>query len=72
MTPEEAFEAAAEIVGGKSSLAREVGVTTSAVNQWKKVPARKVLLVEAAVARALARPPITRYDLRPDFYPRET
>lgn len=51
-------------VGGASTLAKLVGVTPQALWQWRRVPAARVLAVEAAT-RGL----VTRHELRPDFYP---
>lgn len=56
---------AANAVGGVSELARRIGVHHSAVCHWRKVPAERVLAVEAATESA-----VTRYDMRPDLYPR--
>lgn len=54
-------------VGSQSNLARLVGVTPQAVQQWEaanRVSVRKVLEVEKATG-------ISRHDLRPDIYPRD-
>lgn len=54
-------------VGSQSNLARLVGVTPQAVQQWtaaNRVSVRKVLDVEKATG-------ISRHDLRPDIYPRD-
>lgn len=56
--------------GNQSELARKIGVTPQAVQQWSKsgkVPAERVLDIEAATDGK-----VTRHDLRPDIYPRET
>lgn len=52
-----------ELVGGKSALARLLGVTAQAVQQWARVPADRVLDVERAVDGA-----VTRYQMRPDVF----
>ncbi len=39
-------------------------ITSQAVGQWKRVPAERVLDVEAITG-------VSRHDLRPDLYPRE-
>jgi DNA-binding transcriptional regulator YdaS (Cro superfamily) len=54
------------IVGGVAEMARRLSVTSQAVSQWDEVPAERVLQVERACNGE-----VTRYDLRPDIYPRE-
>lgn len=44
-------------------IARALKITRGAVAKWKKVPAERVLAVEAFTG-------ISRHDLRPDIYPR--
>lgn len=48
-------------VGGISELARHVGITQPSVSNWNRVPAERVLAVEAASG-------IHRTILRPDLY----
>jgi DNA-binding transcriptional regulator YdaS (Cro superfamily) len=70
MSPKEAIIAAVEIAGGPTVLARTLKVKPSAVSNWMlrgKVSAMKAVNVEAAVGGQ-----ISRHDLRPDLYPRET
>jgi len=55
---------AAEAVGSFAALARALGVTKGAVHQWTRVPAERVLAVEAATG-------VPRQQLRPDLYPVE-
>ena len=50
--------------GGKSALARLVGVTPQAVTQWKHIPLHHVLRLEDALG-------ITRQWQRPEIYPLE-
>jgi DNA-binding transcriptional regulator YdaS (Cro superfamily) len=57
---------AVEAAGGKSALARRLGTSRQAVDQWPRVPAERVLAVEKAAGGA-----VTRYELRPDIYPRD-
>lgn len=62
------IERACIAAGSQSRLAELVGVTPQAVSKWLRtgsVPAERVLAVEAASAGA-----VSRYDLRPDIYPR--
>lgn len=46
----------------QATIAHALGVTRAAVTKWKRVPAERVLAVEAITG-------ISRYDLRPDIYP---
>lgn len=56
------LERAIEAAGGISALARLVGVAQPSVSNWRRVPAERVLAVEAATA-------VPRQELRPDLYP---
>jgi DNA-binding transcriptional regulator YdaS (Cro superfamily) len=57
---------AAELSGGMSALARQIGVSKSAPYSWVQVPASRVLAIEAATGGQL-----DRYTMRPDLYPRD-
>lgn len=48
----------------RSALAGELGISTSAVWQWRRVPAERVIEVEKFTG-------IPRHELRPDLYPVE-
>jgi 4-hydroxyphenylacetate 3-monooxygenase len=48
--------------GGTAALARAVGLSPQAVSQWRRVPAARVIAVEAASG-------VSRRRLRPDLYP---
>lgn len=48
--------------GMRRLIARELGIYPSAVSQWGRVPAERVLDVERVTG-------IPRYELRPDLYP---
>lgn len=64
---ENALQKAVEIAGGKAALARTVGVTYQAVQQWVasgRCPPTRVLAIEKAT-----RGEVSRHDLRPDIYP---
>lgn len=69
MTPEQALSEAKRILadgrknGGNMLLAAKLGISDSAVSQWKRCPANRVLEVEAAT-----RGEITRHQLRPDVF----
>ena len=52
---------AIQAAGGVSELARRVGVSQPSVSNWDKVPAERVLVVEAATG-------VDRSVLRPDLY----
>ena len=52
---------AIQAVGGVSELARRVGISQPSVSNWDKVPAERVLMVEAATG-------VDRKVLRPDLY----
>lgn len=48
--------------GRAGALAGQIGVSPSAISQWDRVPAERVLEVEQHTG-------IPRHDLRPDLYP---
>jgi TorA maturation chaperone TorD len=52
---------AIQAVGGVSELARRIGISQPSVSNWDKIPAERVLAVEAATG-------IERMRLRPDLY----
>jgi TorA maturation chaperone TorD len=52
---------AIQAVGGVSELARRIGISQPSVSNWDKVPAERVLAVEAATG-------VARMRLRPDLY----
>jgi len=57
------LKAAIKAGGGPGHLAKTLGnLSSQAISQWKEIPVRKVLEVEAATG-------ISRHDLRPDIYP---
>lgn len=45
-------------------LAKRMGVAHSALHQWERVPAERVLELELATG-------VSRHDIRPDLYPRD-
>lgn len=67
-TTYEALQAALAKAGSQSALARICGVGQPAVWKWlqtsKRLPPQHVLKVEAATG-------VSRFDLRPDIYPRD-
>src|SRR6476660_8055800 len=56
------LEQAVRAVGGVSELSRQIGISQPSVSNWSKVPAERVLLVEATTG-------VDRKILRPDLYP---
>jgi len=65
-----ALQKAIKYVGSQKALAKAIGSKQQTVNWWlhksRKVPPEYVLSIERVVNGA-----VTRYDLRPDIYPRE-
>lgn len=55
------LEEAVRAVGSVSELARKIGISQPSVSNWSKVPAERVLIVEAVTG-------IDRKILRPDLY----
>lgn len=49
--------------GGPAFIGRLIGVSSQAVTQWKRVPPKYCILIEAASNNA-----VTRYELRPDVF----
>jgi TorA maturation chaperone TorD len=62
---DQALDRAIGAAGGVRALARAVGVSQPAISSWKRVPADRVLTVEASTG-------VPRTDLRPDLYPKDT
>jgi DNA-binding transcriptional regulator YdaS (Cro superfamily) len=58
---DEGLRLAIEKAGGITALARELGMTPSAVFEWRRVPSGRILQVEAVTG-------IPREKLRPEFY----
>lgn len=50
--------------GGQANLAKKLGVSRQAINQWKRIPDLKILDVERHTG-------ISRHELRPDIFGRE-
>lgn len=66
--PSDALREAIRLAGGQSPLASKCGIRQQSVYVWLKtgrLPAERVLQVEKIVGGK-----VTRYDLRPDIYPR--
>jgi TorA maturation chaperone TorD len=62
--PDPGLEEAIRAVGGVTELARRIGISQPSVSNWLRVPAERVLSVEAATG-------IGRAVLRPDLYSEE-
>src|SRR5215470_1647904 len=58
---DQGLEQAVRAVGGVSELARQIGISQPSVSNWTRVPAERVLVVEAATG-------VDRALLRPDLY----
>jgi DNA-binding transcriptional regulator YdaS (Cro superfamily) len=56
---------AIEKAGGLRPLARALGMTYQSISEWKRVPADRILQVEAATK-------IPREKLRPDLYRKQS
>ena len=56
------------LVGSHTTLAKTIGVSRQSISAWLRrgVPARHVIALERATGGK-----VTRYDLRPDLYPRD-
>ncbi|MBR0710924.1 molecular chaperone TorD family protein [Bradyrhizobium liaoningense] len=58
---DDGLERAIDAAGGVAGLARKIGISQPSVSNWTKVPAQRVVAVEAATG-------VSRNDLRPDLY----
>jgi DNA-binding transcriptional regulator YdaS (Cro superfamily) len=68
-SPHAAFERALVEVGGAAEMARRLKRAPSAIQKWARlgrIPAERVLEIERATSGQ-----VTRYELRPDLYPKE-
>lgn len=55
------IEKAAGAAGSVAELARRLGITRSAIAQWDKIPAERVVEIERVTG-------VPRAELRPDLY----
>lgn len=61
---DEGFEKARAAAGGKNvDLARLLGITESAISQWKAVPPERAIEIEMKTGGK-----VTRHEIRPDFF----
>ena len=58
---DQGLQEALRAVGGVSELARKIGISQPSVSNWDRIPAERVLAVEAATG-------VTRGVLRPDLF----
>lgn len=58
---DDGLKAAIKAAGGLRALARLLGISHQAILQWKKIPASRILEIEAAAG-------IARERLRPELY----
>ena len=58
---DQGLEEAVRAAGGVSELARQIGISQPSVSNWTRIPAERVLIVEAATG-------VDRKILRPDLY----
>jgi TorA maturation chaperone TorD len=56
------LDRAIDAAGGIAQLARKIGIAQPSVSNWNRVPAQRVIAVEAATG-------VPRKQLRPDLYP---
>jgi DNA-binding transcriptional regulator YdaS (Cro superfamily) len=62
MDHESALDKALKLAGGRAKLAASLGIAPQAISQWRDIPVRRVLDIEALTG-------IPRSTLRPDIYP---
>jgi DNA-binding transcriptional regulator YdaS (Cro superfamily) len=60
------IQRAAELSGGMRKMTRTIGVSSAAPYHWGRIPAGRVLAIEAATGGRLS-----RHTMRPDLYPRD-
>lgn len=58
---DDGLDRAIDAAGGVAQLARKIGISQPSVSNWSKVPAQRVVAVEAATG-------VSRDELRPDLY----
>lgn len=64
LVPDPVVLKAIEKAGGTAALALWLGIQAPSIYSWRRIPAERVLAVEAATG-------ISRHELRPDIYPEE-
>lgn len=61
---DEGLRLALEATGTAKALAAQLGISQSAVSQWRRIPAERVIEIEAITK-------VDRTKLRPDLYARD-
>ncbi|MBR0690133.1 molecular chaperone TorD family protein [Bradyrhizobium manausense] len=61
---DDGLDRAIDAAGGVAQLARKIGISQPSVSSWSKVPAQRVIAVEAATG-------ISRGELRPDLFSKQ-
>jgi len=61
---DDGLDRAIDAAGGVAQLARKIGISQPSVSNWSKVPAQRVIAVEAATG-------ISRGELRPDLFSKQ-
>lgn len=59
----DAVQRACAAAGGGATLARRLGISRAAISQWRRIPADRLVLIEAITG-------IDRAELRPDLFDR--
>lgn len=62
------LEKVTKLLGSQKMIAKVLGISQQAVSDWRSnaIPGRHVIALEKATGGK-----ITRYELRPDLYPRD-
>src|SRR5213593_50465 len=55
------LEEAIRVAGGVGALARKIGISQPSISNWSRIPAERVLSIEAAIG-------VSRAILRPDLF----
>lgn len=63
MTPQSPLEKAIAAAGNASELARRLGISVQSIQQWKRIPAERIVEIERVTG-------IPREELRPELYER--
>jgi hypothetical protein len=51
-SPSDSIERAKQLAGGTTALANKLGISKQAVSMWKRIPAERIIAIEAACALA--------------------
>lgn len=61
MSEENPIQKATRAAGGQSALAEKLGISYQSIQQWRRIPAERVVDIERVTG-------IPRRELRPDLY----